>query len=179
MLEELERRSITSGESALGQLAHIRIGDRVTCPDHGMDLFPLFRVGRSPKPVEYTALAEGIAAGQAEVTEQESAAVPEMILWNRGPTMILVVNGEEIVGEYQNRIANATLLVAPGARLLMPVTCVEHGRWHGASPAFGVGEKSYHSLRQEKLDQVTESPRSTGRREVDQNAILARIAERQ
>lgn len=48
---------------------------------------------------------------------------------NPTETPILLVEGEHFVGGMQNRVVNGSLLLAPGAALDVPVTCLEAGRW--------------------------------------------------
>ena len=142
----------------------------------GMTLFPVTaKPGQTPV-LEYRTLAEGIAEGWLVVTERPSASVPELVLINRGTTMALILDGEEIVGGKQNRIVNASFLAAAGSEVLLPVTCVEHGRWHDVSPVFAAGETSPHTLKREKYAQVNASLRATGRAEADQMAVWDHVA---
>ena len=55
------------------------------------------------------------------------------------------VEGEELVGAKQNRIVNATFLVAGNTEIVIPVSCVEQGRWHYASHEFTSGKKMMHA----------------------------------
>jgi hypothetical protein len=126
----------------------------------------------------YRTLGEAITEGWATVTEEAQATVPELILWNQGKTMVLVLDGEEIVGGNQNRIANASFLIGAGSKVAIPVTCVEHGRWHEVSDRFQPGEVSYHSLKREKNAQVRQSLQATGRPVADQMAVWDEVARR-
>jgi hypothetical protein len=79
---------------------------------------------------------------------------------NKGPWPVLIFDGEELVGAKQNRIANATILVDVG-KTVLPVSCVEQGRWSHRSAAFDSGSYVSHvSLRQAKERQVRESLRA-------------------
>ncbi len=49
---------------------------------------------------------------------------------------VLLIDGEELVGAKQNRVLNLTILAAPHSELVIPVSCVEQGRWHEVSAAF-------------------------------------------
>jgi len=42
---------------------------------------------------------------------------------------VLFLEGEELIGAKQDRVVNTSVLIAPGDRMRMPVTCVEQGRW--------------------------------------------------
>jgi hypothetical protein len=46
---------------------------------------------------------------------------------------VLIVDGEELVGAKQNRVVNLTILVPAQQTVVIPVTCVEQGRWHHVS----------------------------------------------
>jgi hypothetical protein len=52
-----------------------------------------------------------------------------------------VVDGEELIGAKQNRIVNATFLIAGQTEITVPVSCVEQGRWAYRSQKFASGEK--------------------------------------
>jgi hypothetical protein len=59
----------------------------------------------------------------------EGGSVPELKLKNIGDQRVLILDGEQLVGAKQNRILNTTVLVEAGDTLIIPVTCVEQGRW--------------------------------------------------
>ncbi|MBI2201939.1 MAG: hypothetical protein HYU43_08375, partial [Armatimonadetes bacterium] len=61
----------------------------------------------------------------------------------------------------------------------LPVSCVEHGRWHDVSPRFSAGEASYFSLRREKMEHVHSNLRAGGGHVADQGAIWNHIAEKE
>ncbi|MDO8691660.1 MAG: hypothetical protein Q7R39_16925 [Dehalococcoidia bacterium] len=153
------------------EVAEGRVHDR-------MVVFPVHSGGRGKRTgdLEYRTLSEAIAEGWVEVTERPSATVPDLVLRNRGRTMVLVFDGEEIVGGKQNRIVNASFLVAAESEVVLPVTCVEQGRWRDVSPSFASGESANFSLRREKSSQVAESLRTTGRPVADQSAVWEHLS---
>ena len=55
--------------------------------------------------------------------------MPELVVENPLDASVLLYDGEELVGAKQNRILNVSVLVAAGATLPIPVSCVEEGRW--------------------------------------------------
>jgi ARG and Rhodanese-Phosphatase-superfamily-associated Protein domain len=59
----------------------------------------------------------------------EGAAVRELIVDNPTDLPLLVYEGEEVLGAQQNRTFDVSILVAAGARVRAPVSCVEQGRW--------------------------------------------------
>src|SRR5208283_5187312 len=59
-----------------------------------------------------------------------------LIVENKGERRALFLEGEELRGAKQNRILNTSVLVPAQARLKIPVSCVEHGRWKRTSDYF-------------------------------------------
>jgi hypothetical protein len=166
----------TAAEILFGRLSMIEVGGGTT--HERMVVFPIFApgAGAGGAPLRYRTLEQAIADSSVEVTEQASATVPELVLHNKGAVMIFVLDGEEIIGGRQNRIVNASFLVGANATVALPVTCVEHGRWHSTSRTFASGESTYHSLRSEKFAQVSASLRDTGRHSSDQGAVWDSVA---
>lgn len=158
-----------------GYLARLRVGDGKEFG--GVAQFPVFRDGESP--LHYLVLGEALAGGSVEVRERPSASVPELWLVNRSDSMVLVMDGEEIIGGKQNRIVNASFLIAARSEVMLPVTCVEHGRWHDVAPRFMSGEAAPAMLRRDKEMQVKASLRAGARHVADQHAVWDAIAAKQ
>ncbi|MHB8870623.1 MAG: ARPP-1 family domain-containing protein [Thermoleophilia bacterium] len=108
-----------------------------------------------PGKTRYVLLAKAIKRGRLTVTEvSDGGAVPYLKAVNQGPWPVLIFDGEELIGAKQNRIVNTTILVGVGETIL-PVSCVEQGRWSHRSRAFASGEWTSHPrLRREKEAQV-------------------------
>ncbi len=130
--------------------------------------------------LEYLLLDEALRQDLMEVAEVSShGSVPELKVVNKSPRMILILDGEELVGAKQNRIVNTTILVQGNATIVIPVSCVEHGRWSYDSPKFHSQERMMSSnLRAMKSEQVNFSVRSSGEYRSDQGAIWDGIAEK-
>jgi hypothetical protein len=141
-------------------------------------LYPLlstYNVG-----LEYLLLDEALSENLIEIVEKDSdGSVPELRVMNKSHKMILILDGEELVGAKQNRIVNTTILVQGNATIVIPVSCVEHGRWSYDSPRFQSKERMMSSnLRAMKSEQVNYSIRSSGEFRADQGAIWDGIAEK-
>jgi hypothetical protein len=136
-----------------------------------LTMFPLLAANESAPA--YATLDEALAAGFVKVTEvSESGSVPELTIVNDGPTPVLVIDGEELVGAKQNRIVNLTILVPPRSRLPLPVSCVEAGRWAHRSRSFAAaGRTHYAAGRARKVAQVSACMVFSGERHADQGAI--------
>ena len=177
--QPMEQDTKQAAGVVLARLSAVVVGEGIA--HERMVLFPLFAEdgdGSSREAFDYRTIEEAIAEGWVEVSEQPAATVPELVLWNKSTAIVLVLDGEEIVGGRQNRIVNVTFLVGAGAKATLPVSCVEHGRWHEVSPRFAPGEVSYFSLKREKHEQVRANLRASGQPMADQSAIWGRLAER-
>jgi hypothetical protein len=142
---------------------------------HGpVTVIPLLAPG-APDPGWLT-LAEARDAVTIEEVS-EAGAVPTLRLTSAADRPVLLLDGEELIGARQNRVLNTTVLVAAGARLTIPVSCVEQGRWAYASRRFAAGDSTlYASLRAQKAAQVTRSLRTKGKHASDQGEIWARLS---
>jgi hypothetical protein len=91
---------------------------------------------------DYLTLEEGLSQGLVVITEIcTGGSVPELKLINKSPHKVLIVDGEELIGAKQNRIVNASFLIAGNTEVIIPVSCVEQGRWNYRSKSFASGER--------------------------------------
>jgi hypothetical protein len=105
-----------------------------------MALFPLLAPDAGEP--DYMILEEALGQRAVEITEvSQGGSVPDLKLINKSPNKLLVVDGEELVGAKQNRIVNATFLMAGLSEINIPVSCVEQGRWAYHSHNFASGKK--------------------------------------
>lgn len=103
---------------------------------HGrLSIFPLFS---PPGPVsDFILLDEALGDRTVEITEVSGQGrVAVLRLLSTASLPILLVDGEELVGAKQNRILNITVLAPAGDETLLPVSCVEQGRWRYVSREF-------------------------------------------
>jgi hypothetical protein len=142
-----------------------------------LTVFPLLH--RSDEEASYLTLDEALEAGCARVTEiDQSGSVPELRFVNEGERPVLLLDGEELVGAKQNRVLNLTILVPPRTEIVVPVSCVEAGRWAYDSPSFAAAKHlMYQSGRASKLRQVSRAMAETGRASSDQRAVWNDIGE--
>ncbi len=143
-----------------------------------LSLFPLMRRSVPVPEMDYLLLEDGIAQGKVRVTELHAGgSVPELRLENNADLPVLLVDGEELVGAKQNRVLNLTILAPAKQTTVVPVSCVEAGRWKMASDDLTPANHVMYSLgRGEQMAQVTASMRSSGTRKSDQGAIWGNIA---
>jgi len=127
---------------------------------------------------DYMTLDEALAEALIEVTEvSQGGAVPELKVVNKSPRMVLILDGEELVGAKQNRIVNTTILIQAKSTTVIPVSCVEQGRWHYRSPSFSSEERIMSpALRAMNIKHVCCALRDTGTFRSDQGRIWEELA---
>ena len=119
-------------------------------------VFPLLHP--APREPFYLTLDEALAQGCAQVTEvTKGGRVPELRLVNRGDLPILLLDGEELVGAKQNRVLNLTILAPARSEIVIPVSCVEQGRWSEVSDVFCASPRVHYAAgRAAKVASVSE-----------------------
>jgi len=159
-----------------GALAAITVGDPVVFEN--LLMFPL--LGPSVKAIDYVTLDDAIDRRVSEITEvSANGVVPELRIVNRGLKPTLIIDGEELVGAKQNRVVNLTILVAAESELIIPVSCVEAGRWRAKSSRFATAPRTqYATGRAKRMAQVSRSMAHCGDRTSDQSAVWADIADK-
>src|SRR5688572_29584273 len=97
-------------------------------------MYPIFG-GHDDLPPLAT-LDEAIGTDDAVITEtSEDGSVPELALANNSIRALFVLDGEQVIGVKQNRTFNVSMLLPPESNTVVPVSCLELGRWarrHGA-----------------------------------------------
>ena len=128
----------------------------------------------------YDLLDSAIASGTANVAEtSESGSVPELAFRNLGRRPVLLIDGEELRGARQNRILNISILADVDTQIVIPVSCVERGRWAYRQRNFDTSDRIlFGSVRRAKATAVTESLRNRGTARSDQGRIWQMIDDR-
>ena len=95
-------------------------------------VFPVF----GPDPLlDYCTFAQATELGALARELDGGASVRSLVVENPTDLPLLVYEGEEVLGAQQNRTFDDSVLVAAGAKLDVPVSCVEAGRWDGTRHA--------------------------------------------
>ena len=136
-----------------------------------MTVYPLMEA--RAVDVDYLLLDQALEGGLVGISEvSSSGSVPELRFENRADKPVLVIDGEELVGAKQNRIVNVTMLIAAQATIVIPVSCVEQGRWSYDRPDFGSEGRMFSSRgRARKTSDVSDSVRGNGEFSADQSAV--------
>ncbi len=140
-----------------------------------MAVFPLLTENGSG--TRYLSLDEALELRLIKVTEvSESGDVPNLLVTNKGESPILILAGEELVGAKQNRLVNATFLVAGLSKLTVPVSCVEQGRWSYRGKEFkSEGRMSSPQLRSKVEEDVSYAVREQRAFRADQSRVWDEI----
>jgi len=137
----------------------------------GLTLYPLIRDELFNK--DYLTLDEALANKTAVITEvSEGGSVPELLLRNKGEQAVFLLDGEELVGAKQNRILNISILAPAMKDTVIPVSCVEAGRWHHSSNDFSSAPRTQFSAsRAKRSAHVSADIAATGNRRSDQGEV--------
>jgi hypothetical protein len=155
------------GNVALGQATTFR----------NLTVFPMFRPAPNEAEPFYLLLDSALKAGLVRVTESgPGGSVPELAIENRADKPVLLLDGEELVGAKQNRVLNLTVLVAARSKTVIPVSCVEQGRWRAVSEEFRPSEQvQFAAGRARRAASVTSSILGYGSRQSDQGEVWEEI----
>ena len=74
-----------------------------------------------------------IAGDELVVSELETPTVPQLQVHNPTKGDLLIPAGKILSGGRQTRVVNVSIVVPAGATIVIPVSCVEAGRWSGLS----------------------------------------------
>ena len=125
----------------------------------------------------YITLDEALPRGLSITEISDAGSVPELAVINPLDETVLLYDGEELVGAKQNRILNVSVLVGAGAKLPIPVSCVEQGRWNRSSVDFDAATHISHAhLRRRKAEMLAAQPMARG---VAQSEVWSEIGEKQ
>jgi hypothetical protein len=160
-------------QSYLGQ---IKVGGAQTYKN--LTAYPV--LSNHMSALNYITLDEALKQGLIEISEiDKDGSVPELKLVNKSEKMILIIDGEELVGAKQNRIVNTTMLISKMETVVIPVSCVEQGRWVYKTERFYSEERlASPALRAMKADHVGNTVRASGQYKSDQGAIWQQIFEK-
>jgi len=85
----------------------------------------------------YVTLDMALKNKYLQIREIDGGNVPEVMLSNISDKTIYIMSGEILTGCKQDRIVGKDLLIRPkGKKVLVPVYCVEQGRWFHNSKEF-------------------------------------------
>jgi len=128
----------------------------------------------------YLTLNQALDLDVIQITEvSQSGRVPELMVTNRGKQPVFLLDGEELRGAKQNRVLNVSILVPGNCKVVVPVSCVEEGRWSQQSKHFTAADHTMPArMRMTKAKQVSHSLSCEGSRRSDQSALWKDVSDR-
>jgi len=119
-----------------------------------------------------------IEKGLVEVREtSDTGSVNSLIVLNTSDAFIFLMDGDILAGAKQNRVLNTSVLLAPHSKTMIPVSCVEQGRWHHISATFAPTDYSApSSLRKMKTDNVAFSLKASKTFDAGQGEVWNSVA---
>ena len=132
--------------------SHVEIGHPLV--RGALALYPLF--GEDAVAPDYAPGPVASAKGSLLVGERPAGpSVPSLWVRNRGNPPVLLVEGETLLGGWQDRTLNVSVIVGAGAAVEVPVSCVERGRWgghrDGAQPAPALAPTALRARKQRSV----------------------------
>jgi hypothetical protein len=131
---------------------------------------------RSASNLEYLTIGDSGSEGLVSVEEiSASGSVPELRVHNRAKCRLLIPEGSTLIGAKQNRVVNLSVLLAPESTTVIPVSCVERGRWRFVTPHFAAAGFADSPLRAKMCKRATKSLEETGKVHVDQAEVWSHV----
>lgn len=136
-------------------ISNIRLGEIKEYKN--ISVIPVFL--KDVAELQYISLDEAISSGVLKIKEVSTGGnVPELVAENNGQKLILLLDGEEVIGAKQNRVLNATILLNCMSKTIIPVSCVEAHRWSYVSEEFAASKNLLnYNIRMAKQGSVNKS----------------------
>lgn len=161
-------------KNVMESLSGLVLGDLVQ--ERNMAVVPLFP--KVENSIIYLTLDEAI--GEKLVTIKEltfGGIVSELKVVNKGSVPVLLLDGEELIGAMQNRVLNTTILLKEKSETVIPVSCVERGRWSHVSDVFSPSNSIMPSImRRAKSRSVSVCLNDSARYYSDQKEIWDNVS---
>ena len=152
--------------------SELEVGDRQSIG--GLGVFPLIGTRTASPP--YLTGPEAFESGLIEMSELDPPEVPSLMVTNRADVPILLVEGEMLVGGDQNRTMNVTVLCPPKSIIIIPVSCVEAGRWGTRRTMSAPSRHAPGSLRSIKTSTLQARGEFAADRRSDQGRVWEEVA---
>ncbi len=127
----------------------------------------------------YISGSSAIQENKVEICEIDSeGSVNKVAILNYSDSFVFFSDSDLLIGAKQNRILNTSILLEPNSKTIIPVSCVESGRWHSKGYRFGISNINASSgLRYEKAEKVRKNLKKKNEFDADQRNIWANVSE--
>lgn len=129
---------------------------------------------------DYITSVRALAEKLVKVTEtDEGGDVNAIRAENHADRPVFFMDGDVLIGAKQTRVLNTSLLLAAKSATILPVSCVERGRWHAVSRNFDASPVAAPpSLRALKSSSLARR-RARGSYDADQGQVWGMVAKLQ
>jgi len=126
--------------------------------------------------LEYLTFDDTSSEGLITVEETStSGTVAELRVRNSAKNYVFIPEGTTLVGAKQNRVVNLSVMLAPDTVTVIPVSCVERGRWRFLTLQFAASGFADGPLRAKMCRGATQSLKRTGKVHVDQQEVWSHV----
>jgi flavodoxin len=127
--------------------------------------------------VDFITLDDALEKDLLTITEVDNTGhVPELKVANSSTKKALMLDGEELIGAKQNRTLNTTILMAPESESIIPVSCIEQGRWSYKSKKFKSARRTLSAeIKRKKTRSVSKSLDLNGSYASEQHTVWKMI----
>lgn len=132
--QHTERNSLTNL-----RLPALHVGRGVVCGS--VTVFPVWSDADGVRGIDWG--GRGLV-----IDEVGGGSVPQLSVSNPTPKAQLILEGDILEGGRQDRMAAETTLVMPGQSIVIPVNCVEAGRWNSGRGHRSTNLKTAYSVRE-------------------------------
>lgn len=143
-----------------------------------LTVFPLYSSIVSDN--SYMLLDEALKTDRFRVQEiSEGGSVPELEAINELDSDVLIPEGEILIGAKQNRTVNTTIIIGKGKKVVIPVSCVERGRWSYSRKRRSFDSSDYYvdpDIRKIKTMSVSDSMKKSQKYRASQSEIWDEIS---
>jgi hypothetical protein len=129
------------------RLPSLHVGHGVECGS--ITVFPVWTDGTAVPALDWT--GKGLV-----IDEVDGGSVPQLRVTNTTDQPQLILEGDILEGGRQDRMAGETVLVMPGESIVIPVNCVEAGRWNSGRGHRSTGLKTSYSVREARRRAIKE-----------------------
>ncbi len=161
-------------ETGLGIIEEYKIGEPLFLKN--LVLFPLTDGEKEFGRIE--TLAEAQAKRHLAISELVKPRVDAILIRNNSPNRVFALDGDGLIGAYQDRIINSSALIEERSEVEVPVSCVEAGRFRGSPEFSALPILSYPSLRALICATVSTSLKKTRRFKTNQEEVWQSISKK-
>ena len=104
----------------------------------------------------HISLHEAMSLEQITIKEvSESGNVNNVLIINESEDSVFIMDGDLLKGAKQNRVLNTSILLPPNSKSIIPVSCVEQGRWSHRTSSFSPSDEiAAKNIRMGKHDDI-------------------------